>query len=55
MAAPETAAERFARDWESQDEDRIDAGLANQPAERLAALYVDENGDSAAEDYVAAL
>jgi hypothetical protein len=51
----ETAAERFARDWEDQEEDRVTAGLAGQTAERLARLYVAPNGDSAAEDYVAAL
>lgn len=45
---PETAAQRFARDWASVEADRKTRGLDQQPHERLDRLYVnDANGDSA--------
>jgi hypothetical protein len=46
----ETAAQRYARDWASQEADRKTRGLENQSEGRRERLYVDDStGDSAAD------
>jgi hypothetical protein len=43
MAGEETAAQRFARDWSSQEADRKTRGLDSESTERKSRLYVDSN------------
>lgn len=45
--ANETAAERYARDWQFVGDDRKVRGLDYQAQDRQDRIYVDENGDSA--------
>lgn len=43
----ETAAQRYARDWASQEADRKNRGLDAQPDERTDRLYVSPEGVTA--------
>jgi len=46
--ANETAAARYARDYNSQEADRKDRGLDAQPDERTDRLYVNDANSSTA-------
>lgn len=47
---PETAAERFVRDWDSMLDDRKDRGLDHQALERVQREYVAPDGSTPADD-----
>lgn len=49
-ATPETAAQRFVRDWDSMLDDRKNRGLDHQSLERVRREYVAPNGTTPADD-----
>lgn len=46
--ADETAAERYARDWQNMEADRKTRGLDDESTERKSRLYVDSSTDTSA-------